>query len=55
MARQVEIGQRFSQIFSYYNVNIWVRRSPEYKAVRGWVVFDFSSNPTFRARFVRFN
>ena len=40
--------------FSHANVNIWVRRSPDYKAVRGWVVFDFSSNPTFRASFVRF-
>jgi hypothetical protein len=40
--------------FSHDNVNIWVRRSPEHKAVRGWLVFDFSTNPTFRASFVRF-
>ena len=43
----------FSQ-FSHDNVNIWIRRSPDYKAVRGWVIFDFSSNATFRASFVRF-
>ena len=40
--------------FSHDNVNIWIRRSPDYKAVRGWVIFDFSSNATFRASFVRF-
>jgi hypothetical protein len=58
---QVEIGDGSASgdwspfpRFSHDNVNIWVRRSPEYKAVRGWVVFDFSRNPTFRARFVRF-
>jgi hypothetical protein len=58
---QVEIGDGSASgdwspfpRFSHDNVSIWVRRSPEYKAVRGWVVFDFSSNPTFRARFVRF-
>jgi hypothetical protein len=40
--------------FSHDNVNVWIRRCPEYKAVRGWAVFDFSSNPTFRVKFVRF-
>jgi hypothetical protein len=40
--------------FSHDHVNIWIRRSPDYKAVRGWVIFDFSSNATFRASFVRF-
>ena len=46
---QVEIGDGSASgdwspfpRFSHDNVNIWVRRSPEYKAVRGWVVFDFS-------------
>ena len=47
---QVEIGDGSASgdwspfpRFPHDNVNIWVRRSPEYKAVRGWVVFDFSS------------
>jgi hypothetical protein len=39
--------------FTHDNVNIWVRRSPECRAVRGWVIFDFSTNPTFRVGFVR--
>jgi hypothetical protein len=37
------------------NVDVWIGRSPEYQAVRGWVVFDFSTNPLFHASpFVRF-
>ena len=35
----------------YDNVDIWVRRCPEYKAVRGWAVFDFTDNPFFRPCF----
>jgi hypothetical protein len=42
--------------YCHDNVDIWVARSPEYEAVRGWVVFEeFSTNPLFRANpFVRF-
>jgi hypothetical protein len=29
----------------YDNVDIWVRRSPEYKAIRGWAIFDLTDNP----------
>jgi hypothetical protein len=31
--------------FCHANVELWVMRSPEYTIVRGWVVFDQSSNP----------
>jgi hypothetical protein len=34
------------------NVDTWVWRSPEYSAVRGWVIFDQSRNPLIpRPRF----
>jgi hypothetical protein len=29
----------------YDNVDIWVRRSPECKALRGWAIFDLRRNP----------
>lgn len=45
--RSVRIGEQDdlerwlpSPHLCYDNVDIWVRRSPEYKAIRGWAVFD---------------
>ncbi|TJV67884.1 MAG: hypothetical protein E5X76_31980 [Mesorhizobium sp.] len=36
------------------NVDTWVSRSPEYSAVRGWVIFDQSRNPLVPRPRVRF-
>jgi len=35
----------------YANCDIWVIRSPEYRVIRGWVVFDLSNNPLTRPHF----
>jgi hypothetical protein len=42
--------------YCHANVDVWVRRSPQYQAIRGWVIFeDFATNPVFRRNpFVRF-
>lgn len=29
----------------YDNIDIWVRRCPEYKVLRGWAIFDLRRNP----------
>jgi hypothetical protein len=31
--------------FSHDNVDIWIRRNPQYEAVRGWIICDFSRSP----------
>jgi hypothetical protein len=31
--------------FSHDNVEVWIRRHPQYKPVRGWHIFDFSHSP----------
>ena len=40
--------------FCHDNVDVWVGRIPEYQAVRGSAVFDFSTNPLVPNPFVRF-
>jgi hypothetical protein len=43
---------RPSEKYCHANVDVWVMRSPQYKAVRGWVIFDQSNNPLIpRPRF----